>query len=393
MKKTKEQIINDMCLTYRHDYMLPSGPDLPGELKIGMTESEKQYIFNTMKKIYENCIEDNLKLDTNKSENKKSKYPIKTCVITGYAGFIGFHLCKRLLDEGWIVYGIDKNSFAYNCTEIYNYNNFIHIADDICDVKSLPDCDYVFNLAAESHVGNSIECSKDFIKSNVDGVRNLLDCIRKKPDNIMKKPVFFHFSTDEVYGDRLEFSADEADILNPSNPYSASKAAGDMLILAWARTYNIEYVIVRPTNNYGTHQTTEKLIPLSIKLISSNKPVRLHDRGVPKRMWLHVEDTVDAVIKLVEKNARGIYNISGNIEQTNISTVYKILKCMNIEPSEDKFDLNYVRQGQDMRYSVNDAKLKSLGWKCKRHFDDEIQKIVNWYTEEPMDRLFNIKIE
>lgn len=313
---------------------------------------------------------------------------MKTCVLTGYAGFIGSHLCKRLLNDGWIVYGVDKNVFGLNSNEFLNNNCFISLGEDIADLKQLPDCDYVFNLAAETHVGYSIEDSKDFVHSNVEGVRNLLELIRKKPDNIMKKPVFFHFSTDEVYGDRLEFSADEADLLNPSNPYSATKAAGDMLILAWARTYGLEYVIARPTNNYGTHQTSEKLIPLSIKLALSNKPIRLHNRGTPKRMWLHVEDTVDAVMKIVEKNARGIYNISGNVEQTNLLTVSKVLKSMNIEPTEDRFDLNYVRQGQDMKYSVNDQKLKDLGWKPKRHFDDEIQKIVNWYLENPIQRLF-----
>jgi dTDP-glucose 4,6-dehydratase len=307
---------------------------------------------------------------------------MNVAVVTGYSGFIGSHFVKRLLGDGWIVYGIDKKeSFIEN-------HNFTHIADDICEIKSLPDCDYVFNFAAESHVGNSIECSKDFIKTNVDGVRNLLELIRKKPDNIVKKPVFFHISTDEVYGDRLEFSADEADLLNPSNPYSASKAAGDMLVLAWARTYNVEYVIARPTNNYGTNQHPEKLIPLCIKLALWNKPIRLHNKGTPKRMWLHVEDTVNAIMTLVEKNARGIYNISGNIEQTNLATAYKVLKSMNVEITDSTFDLNYIRPGQDMKYAVNDDKLKALGWKCQKNFDDEIEKIVKWYLEYYKYRLF-----
>lgn len=314
---------------------------------------------------------------------------MKIAVVTGYAGFIGSHFTKRLLQEGWMVYGIDKlESNIMNTEFIIGHSNFKHIGYDICEVKTMPDCDYIFNFAAESHVGNSIECSKDFVKTNVDGVRNLLEIIRKKPDNIVKKPVFFHISTDEVYGDRLEFSADEADPLNPSNPYSASKAAGDMLVLAWARTYNLEYVIARPTNNYGTHQHPEKLIPLSIKLALWNKPIRLHNRGTPKRMWLHVEDTVDAILTLVEKNVRGIYNISGNVEQTNLATVYKILKSMNIEPTDDKFDLNHIRPGQDMKYSVNDARLRSLGWKCKKHFDDEIKIVVDWYMKNAQERLF-----
>jgi dTDP-glucose 4,6-dehydratase len=317
---------------------------------------------------------------------------MKIALVTGYAGFIGSHFTEKLLKSGWTVYGVDKFVTNISNTEyISNHEKFKHIGYDICQLTSIPDCDYVFNFAAESHVGNSIESNQKFVTTNVEGVRNLLEIIRKKPDNIVKKPVFFHISTDEVYGDRLESKSDmatEEDLLNPSNPYSASKAAADMLVLAWARTYGIEYVIARPTNNYGTHQHPEKLIPLSIKLSLWQKKIRLHNKGTPKRKWLHVEDTADAILTMVEKNARGIYNISGNVEQTNLSTVYKVLKSMNIEPSDDKFDLDYIRPGQDMHYSVNDDKLKSLGWKCKRHFDDEIEKIVKWYLQDPNDRLF-----
>jgi dTDP-glucose 4,6-dehydratase len=315
---------------------------------------------------------------------------IKSCILTGYSGFIGSHLCKRLLSEGWIVYGIDKIKSNYNSKSFFLNDNFIYLHDDICTLKFLPDIDYIFNLAAETHVGYSIEDSKDFIQSNIEGVRNLLELIRKRPDNVMKKPVLLHFSTDEVYGDRLEFSADESDLLNPSNPYSASKAAADMLILAWARTYNLEYAIIRPTNNYGPNQSSEKFIPLCIKLHLSGKKIRLHNRGTPKRMWLHVEDTVNAVMKVVEKNARGIYNISGNLEQTNLSTAYKVLKALNVTPSEDSFDLDYVRQGQDMRYSVDDTRLKDLGWKCQFNFDENIQDIVNFYVKDPINTLFSV---
>ena len=178
---------------------------------------------------------------------------MKLVVITGCLGLIGSHLTKMCLEKGWQVYGIDKCTYAANNYLIKEfsdkYDNFTFVKKDIATIKYLPDCDYVINVAAESHVGNSIVESEDFIHSNVVGVKNLLDLIRKKQSNVFDKPVFFHFSTDEVYGDIVEGSHTETDILKPSNPYSASKAAADMLVLAWARTYGIKYNIIRPTNN------------------------------------------------------------------------------------------------------------------------------------------------
>lgn len=217
----------------------------------------------------------------------------------------------------------------------------------------------------------------------------------KIPDNknfLVERNGFVKFSgnTDEVYGDRELLSARETDPLNPSSPYSASKAAADMLVLAWARTYGIEYVIVRPTNNYGTNQHPEKLIPLTIKLALWGKEIRLHNGGTPKRIWCHVSDTVAAIMKIVEKNERGIFNISGNLEQTNLITVSKILMEMDIKPDDYNLNLNYIRPGQDMRYLVDDSKLRKLGWKPERHFDDEIKKIIYYYLESPEERLYKV---
>ncbi len=314
---------------------------------------------------------------------------MKIATVTGISGFIGGHFTKRLLELGWIVYGVDLSSnFPFDFEQ---YSNFHYYGKDIVKLESLPDCDFVFNFAAETHVSNSIEDCSKFIYSNIDGVRNLLELIRKKPNNVVKKPVLFHISTDEVYGDILTGFSKETDSLNPSNPYAVSKAAADMLILSWARTYGLDYTIVRPTNNYGTNQHPEKLIPLTIKLAKWGQPIRLHNRGTPKRTWLHVEDTVDAILALAtlnESGISGIYNISGNIEQTNLATVSKILWHMNFKNVDQYLDLNHVRPGQDLRYSVDDSKLKSIGWSPKRHFDDEIKKIVDWYLENPNERLF-----
>lgn len=310
---------------------------------------------------------------------------MKLVVITGCLGLIGSHLTKKCLELGWQVYGIDKVTYAANKNLIQDfkkYENFTFIKEDIATLSHLPDCDYVINVAAESHVGNSIVESQDFIHTNVNGVKNLLDLIRKKQKNVDALPVFLHFSTDEVYGDIVEGSHTEEDILNPSNPYSASKACSDMLIFAWSRTYNMEYIIVRPTNNYGIGQYPEKLIPLSVKLLQRNKKIRLHDEGEPVRNWLHADDTAQAVIKIIESGTvNEIYNIAGGFEQKNKRTVEKIVKSYFEDDRDysDYVDLGYKREGQDIRYSLDDSKLRSLGWCPLKNFDEELPIIVNFY--------------
>ena len=310
---------------------------------------------------------------------------MRLVVITGCLGLIGSHLTKRCLEIGWQVYGIDKVTYAANRHLIRQFSknkNFTFVKDDIATLKYLPDCDYVINVAAESHVGNSIVESKDFIHSNVTGVKNLLDVIRKKQKNVDDLPVLLHFSTDEVYGDITEGSHTEKDILNPSNPYSASKACSDMLILAWARTYKMKYVIVRPTNNYGVGQYPEKLIPISVKMLQRGKKIKLHDEGEPSRNWLHADDTAAAVIAIVESGKTNeIYNIAGGFEQKNKQTVNNIVQCYfeDERDFQDYVDLGFKREGQDVRYSLDDSKLRSLGWEPKKNFDDEIQNIVKFY--------------
>jgi len=314
---------------------------------------------------------------------------MKLVVITGCLGLIGSHITRKCLDLGWQVYGIDKCTYAANVKfidQFKSYKNFTFLKQDIATLKHLPDCDYIINLAAESHVGNSIVDSTDFIHTNVMGVKNLLDLIRKKPKNVDDLPVFFHFSTDEVYGDIVEGDHTETDNLKPSNPYSASKAAADMLIAAWSRTYGLNYVIVRPTNNYGVGQYPEKLIPLVIKLLQRGKKVRLHNKGEPTRNWLHSEDTAAAVVSIINSGIKNeIFNIAGNIEQKNIDTVTKIIDCFHdqkIEDYTDFLDLGYERLGQDVRYALNDEKIKSLGWSPVKVFDEEIVKIVDFYKED-----------
>ena len=292
---------------------------------------------------------------------------MKIVYITGCLGFIGSYVTKKCLSQEPLL------------KEFQAYDNFRFLREDICNLTHLYDCDYVINFAAESHVGNSIINSDEFINSNIVGVKNLLDLVRHKPLNCNNRPIFFHISTDEVYGDITEGDHTETDLLKPSNPYSAAKAAADMLIHAWARTYGINYIILRPTNNYGIGQYPEKLIPIAVKNLMRNKDIRLHDQGTPVRNWLHAEDTAAAVVTIVESGVVDeIYNVAGGFEQSNRETVKQVVKAFygTDENWEQYIDFSVVRPGQDIRYALNDSKLRALGWVPKKKFDEEIVKIV-----------------
>ena len=311
---------------------------------------------------------------------------MKVVYITGCLGFIGSYVTRQALKKGWYVKGVDKITYAANknvLSEFKKYKNFSFVNSDINDLEFLYECDYVINTAAETHVGNSIVSSEEFIHSNINGTHKLLELIRKYRAEGKDKPTLLHFSTDEVYGDIDEGEHIETDLLKPSNPYSATKAAADELITAWSRTYNLNYVIVRPTNNYGVGQYTEKLIPKVIKYLGLGKKVPLHNNGTPIRNWLHASDTASAVIKIIESgNVNEVYNICGGFEQSNIDTVKKIIKLYTNDDDIDNYlDLSFSRQGQDVRYALNDDKLRSLGWKPKAVFDDELPKIVDFYKD------------
>lgn len=312
----------------------------------------------------------------------------KIVYVTGCLGFIGSYVTRLCLQRGWYVKGVDKITYAANkdlLKEFQQYENFSFVHCDINDLKFLYDCDYVINTAAETHVGNSIANSDDFVKSNIDGVHNLLELIRNYRQETGKMPTLLHFSTDEVYGDIAEGAHTETDLLKPSNPYSATKAAADMLILAWARTYGIPYVIVRPTNNYGIGQYVEKLIPKTCKYLNLGRKIPLHNNGTPVRNWLHAEDTARAVLTIIDKEVKNeIYNICGGFEQSNLQTVNAIFKIYGIPESdiESYVDFSCNRRGQDVRYALDDSKLRSIGWKPQNSFAHELTRIVNYYKEK-----------
>ena len=318
---------------------------------------------------------------------------MKVVYVTGCLGFIGSYVTRKCLDKGWYVKGVDKMTYASNkdlLDEFKSYPNFSFVHCDINELKFLYDCDFVINTAAETHVGNSIASSNEFVKSNIDGVHNLLELIKSHRGENAQKPVLLHFSTDEVYGDIEEGAHDENHLLKPSNPYSATKAAADMLIMAWGRTHNTPYMIIRPTNNYGIGQYVEKLIPKAVKLLSLERKIPLHNQGLPYRNWLHASDTAEAVITLIEKGQVGeIYNVAGGFEQQNIETIKSVItEYMGVVNWEDFYGIDeYVdfscdRKGQDVRYALDDSKIRALGWKSKSVFSEEIPRIVSYYKNK-----------
>jgi dTDP-glucose 4,6-dehydratase len=313
----------------------------------------------------------------------------KIVYVTGCLGFIGSYVTRLCLEKGWHVRGVDKITYAANedlLLEFNKYPNFVFDKMDINDIEFLYDCDYIINTAAETHVGNSISNSDNFIKSNIDGVHHLLELLKNYRQENGNKPILLHFSTDEVYGDISVGEHVETDLLKPSNPYSATKAAADMLVMAWSRTYGIPYIIVRPTNNYGIGQYVEKLIPKAVKFLSVGRKIPLHNNGTPIRNWLHAEDTARAVICIIESEVKNeIFNICGGFEQSNLDVVKKISKeyykdqLFNLD---SLLDCTYSRSGQDVRYALDDRKLRSIGWSPQSNFDTKLPEIVGHYTEK-----------
>jgi dTDP-glucose 4,6-dehydratase len=311
--------------------------------------------------------------------------------VTGCLGFIGAYVAEACLRRGWYVVGVDKVTYAAQpnrLIDFYKYGqSFKFLKSDINDLTTLYDCDYVINTAAETHVDNSIVSSDEFVHSNINGVKHILELIRQK--DRFKMPTLLHFSTDEVYGDIVDGSHTETDLLKPSNPYSATKAAADMLILAWGRTFKVPYVIVRPTNNYGIGQYVEKLIPKTCKFLQLGRKIPLHNNGTPRRIWLHAKDTAEAVLTIIDSEVTNeIYNISGNVELSNIDIVKKVYVAMyggpglyNNPPIESHCDFTYSRDGQDLRYSLDDSKLKKLGWNNQCVFDEELPSVVDYYKK------------
>ena len=306
------------------------------------------------------------------------------CVVTGGLGFIGSHFVERALALGWTVHNIDKVTYASRSdTGFDSAARYHHIREDIAELAELPFCHAVVNFAAESHVDNSIESSMPFVKSNFLGVHRLLELIRRRMlANAQRSwnhnpPLFLQISTDEVFGDIMEGFFKEDARFNPSNPYSATKAAAEMLVQAWARTYGLPVMLTRTTNNYGPHQHPEKLLPMAIKKCLTGEKVVVHGTGGYVRNWIHVLDNVDAIMTVLQEGEIGkAYHISSPEEFSVIDVVRKVLSQFGLPYDDTTIDTSSDRSGADLRYALDCSRIRALGWSAKRRFDDELPKIV-----------------
>lgn len=311
---------------------------------------------------------------------------LEKILVTGGAGFIGSHFVKLLLSMDSIrrVVVLDKLTYAGNPANLDSVRNdprFEFIQGDICDSEAvnlaMDDIDSVVNFAAETHVDRSLLDPEAFIRTDVLGTHVLLECAHK--NGIGR---YLQVSTDEVYGPLTGGSALEKDPLRPSSPYSASKASGDLLTLAYHTSFGVPTLVTRGCNTYGPNQYPEKLIPLFVTNALENKMLPLYGTGLQYREWIHAVDHCRAIWTVLEKGDPGnIYNIGTGEERTNLSIAEEILFHLRLD---DRF-IQHVqdRAGHDVRYSINNSKLKSLGWKPDYTMKEGLPSTIDWYKNHP----------
>ena len=307
-------------------------------------------------------------------------------LVTGGAGFIGSTFVEMALTgqfpEISRVLVLDKLTYAgklANLSNVSNNPNLEFVQGDICDTELVNDLvskvDAIINFAAESHVDRSIENSSEFIRTNVLGTQVLLDAA--KIYNLKK---FVQVSTDEVYGSIQTGSWDESSPLKPNSPYSASKAAADLIARAYYVTHGVNVSITRCSNNFGPKQDPEKLIPSFVLKLLRGQSVPIYGDGKNVRDWLYVDEHCKAIYLTLMNGAAGeVYNIGGGVELTNLEVTYKLLNFLSA--SESAITFVEDRFGHDRRYSVNDTKIRSLGHKTSFNFDEKLKLTVNWYKE------------
>ncbi|MEP1229588.1 MAG: dTDP-glucose 4,6-dehydratase [Litorimonas sp.] len=324
-------------------------------------------------------------------------------LVTGGAGFIGSAVIRQAIDAGYNIINVDKLSYAANLANlkfVQNLPNYDFVQGDICD-RALMDKvlaryqpDAIMHLAAESHVDRSLDGPSDFIQTNIIGTFTLLEAARNYCAALSvqarSKFRFHHVSTDEVYGDlNVEDPAfSEQTPYDPSSPYSASKAASDHLVRAWARSYDMNVVISNCSNNYGPYQFPEKLMPLVILKALRGETIPVYGTGDNIRDWLYVDDHAAALLCVLERGRSGeTYNIGGNNERRNIDIVTTICALMDElvpkpQPHRDLIEFVKDRPGHDRRYAINADKIKTqLGWSPSISGDEGLLKTVRWYLD------------
>ena len=303
-------------------------------------------------------------------------------LVTGGCGFIGSNFIRYILKNylNYEVVNLDKLTYSGNPDNLIDIQDDIRyrfVKGDICDFglvkKLIENVDVIVNFAASTHVDRSIEDSSDFIETNIKGVHNILEVVK---DFGPKRLI--HISTDEVYGSIASGCFREGSSLDPSSPYSASKAAGDLLCRAYYITYKLPIVITRSSNNFGPYQYPEKVIPLFVTNLLDNKNVPLYGDGLNVRDWVYVEDNVRAIDLILHKGEVGeIYNIGTGNEMTNLDLTELILSNLNL--TSDRIEFVKDRLGHDRRYSLDSKKLESLGWRSQYSFSKSLEITIEWY--------------
>ncbi|MEN8224072.1 MAG: dTDP-glucose 4,6-dehydratase [Bacteroidota bacterium] len=324
---------------------------------------------------------------------------MKTILITGGAGFIGSHLIRYMVHKypEYRILNLDKLTYAgnlENLRDIENKSNYLFIRADINDDEAIQKVfadhkiEGIIHLAAESHVDRSISNPTEFIYTNIVGTVNLLNAARHQWKDDLEEKLFYHVSTDEVYGSLGDTGLfTEATAYDPRSPYSASKASSDHLVRAYHHTFGLPVVISNCSNNYGGYQFPEKLIPLMIHNIKNNKPLPVYGQGLNVRDWLYVEDHASAIDLIYHKGKVGdTYNIGGNNEWKNIDLVKLLCRIMDQKLGRDEGTseklITFVtdRAGHDLRYAIDSSKLQNeLAWEPSLQFREGLEKTVSWY--------------